>query len=63
MTTYDVKMEGRVFHTERVEANSPEEAIKKAYTNIDDVNVKEKIYTHFDFDTEVDDVEEVDNDS
>ena len=58
MKTFVVPMEGRVFHAILIKANSPEEAIEKAYTNIDDVNLKEKIYTYFDYDTTVEMVEE-----
>ncbi len=52
-------MYGLVRHIQEIEANSPEEAIKKAYKVVDDVNVDEKIYTNFDYDTDVDMVEEV----
>ena len=59
MKKYEVPMYGLVHHLEVVEAKSPEEAIKKAYEVVREVNVDEKIYTNFDYDTDVDMVEEV----
>jgi hypothetical protein len=59
MKKYEVPMYGYVRHIQEIEANSPEEAIKKAYKVVDDVNVDEKIYTDFHFDTSVDMVEEI----
>ena len=77
MKKYEVPMYGYVRHIQEIEANSPEEAIKKAYKIVDEEHAKlillrisqknhinkDKIYTNFDFDTEVCNVEEVDNDS
>jgi len=60
MKTYDVPMYGSVMYTERVEADTPSEAIDKAYEVVSKINEKEEIYTNFEYETMEGDVQEVD---
>jgi len=60
MHEFDVPMEGRVFYVQRIIASTPEEAREIAYKTASDINVDEKIYTNFDYDTEREDVSKVD---
>ena len=60
LKTYEVQLEGRVNFTCRVKAKSKRDAISEAYSDVDTINKNSEIYVDWYYDTDEDEVEEID---